>query len=132
MSDKLIPIPDRCYEFAKRITALCDWLFERPGTSLRMADQLFRAGTAVGALAEEAVGGESKLDFIHKYAISRKEARESRYWLRLARDTGKIPPERMKDLLDEAEQIVSILTATVKTARKNYEQENANRRRKRD
>ena len=45
--------------------------------------QLLRAGTSVGANLEEADAGESKPDFRHKIGVSRKECRESRYWLRL-------------------------------------------------
>jgi four helix bundle protein len=41
--------------------------------------QLVKAATSVGATAEEAVGAESKRDFVHKMIIARKEARESRY-----------------------------------------------------
>ncbi|MFD3002557.1 four helix bundle protein [Pontibacter toksunensis] len=48
-----------------------------------LAKQVLRSGTSIGANIEEAVAGQSAIDFIHKMSIARKEARESSYWLRL-------------------------------------------------
>jgi len=49
--------------------------------------QMVRSATSVGANVEEALAGQSRADFISKLSIARKEARESRYWLRLLIDT---------------------------------------------
>jgi len=48
-----------------------------------LSKQILRAGTSIGENVEEAIGGHSKKDFIAKMVISLKEARETRYWLRL-------------------------------------------------
>ncbi|WP_367280371.1 four helix bundle protein [Sulfuricaulis sp.] len=51
-----------------------------------LTSQLLRSATSVGANIEEAGAGQSRRDFISKLSIARKEANESRYWLRLMRD----------------------------------------------
>jgi four helix bundle protein len=48
-----------------------------------MAKQLLRSGTSIGANVEEAIAGLTRKDFIYKINIAAKEARETRYWLRL-------------------------------------------------
>jgi four helix bundle protein len=83
-----------------------------------MARQLERAGTAVGALVEEAQGAESRKDFVHKMSITHKEARESHYWIRQVHGTGVVSPERIEALMDEARQLKLILAAIVNSSRK--------------
>ncbi len=74
-----------------------------------------RSGTSVGANVEEASAGYSRADFAAKMAIASKEARESRYWLRLIVDSGIASREQTAPLLSEAEALVNILTAIVKS-----------------
>jgi four helix bundle protein len=62
--------------------------------------QLIAAATSVGANLEEAVAGQSRADFIHKNAISLKEARESNYWLRLIVATESFKPPVKKGILE--------------------------------
>jgi four helix bundle protein len=78
--------------------------------------QLLRAATSVGANLEEARAGQSKADFHAKLRISLKEARESHYWLRLLRDSGCIAAQRIDPLLQEANELVAILTSIAKKA----------------
>jgi len=67
---------------------------------------------------EEADAGESKKDFIHKIGIACKEARETRYWLRLLQAT--VPgQEKIDSLLCEADELVRILSSIVRNAKKN-------------
>ena len=73
----------RAFAFAIRVVKLCQHLGEKPGASRTPASQLLWAGTSIGANFEEAVGGQSRADFISKNAIALKEARETCYWLRL-------------------------------------------------
>ena len=80
---KIVDIRERTFEFAIRIIKLCKFLEKNSGVSKNVILQLLDAGTSVGANLEEAKAGQSKAVFIHKNAISLKEARESSYWLRL-------------------------------------------------
>jgi len=56
---------------------------KRDGAGWVLGKQYLRAATSIGANIEEAQSGETKADFIHKYGIAQKEAKESHYWLRL-------------------------------------------------
>ncbi|HZS05097.1 MAG TPA: four helix bundle protein [Blastocatellia bacterium] len=83
----------------------------------RIGDQLLRSGTSVGANYEEAQGAESSGDFVHKLQIALKELRESNYWLRLLTKSGVMPAERMREIVDESNQLCRILSKAVATAK---------------
>jgi four helix bundle protein len=112
----LMDIRDRAFEFACRIVRLHRTLIRKGPTARRLAAQLLDAGTSVGSNLEEAEAGQSRADFISKCRISLKEARESRYWLRLFAATDLVPPKRLVSLIQEAHEIVAILTTIVKKA----------------
>lgn len=83
-----------------------------------LSKQLLRSGTSVGANVNESTAAQTKADFITKMAIASKEARETKYWLRLLKES-KIVDIDFTLLLKEIDEIISILTAIVKTAQKN-------------
>jgi four helix bundle protein len=72
----------------------------------------------VGANVEEAQAGQSKADFVSKMSIACKEARESHYWIRLLAAAKVVPESRLTNLLDEANQLVAILTSVIKNSKK--------------
>jgi four helix bundle protein len=78
---------------------------------------LLRSGISIGANIEEAQASQSEADFISKYSISCKEARETHYWLRLLVASDIIPRERLAELLDECDQLIAILTSIIKKLR---------------
>ena len=84
-----------------------------------IASQLLRSVTACGANYEEARGAESKRDFIHKLSITRKEAHETRYWLRLAEVSRLVPAASLVGLLAEVDAVCRILGKSIATARAN-------------
>lgn len=71
----------------------------------------------MGANVEEAGASESRKDFIHKYAIACKEARESHYWLRLLAVSEVVPKDRLELLTSEANELIAILTTIIKKSR---------------
>ena len=75
-------IQTKSYAFAVRIVRLHKHLINTKKEYV-LSKQILRSGTSIGANVEEAIGGQSKADFIHKLAIAYKEARETSYWLRL-------------------------------------------------
>ena len=107
-------IADRAFAFAVRVVALSQALDEKPGTSRTLANQLLRSGTSIGANLAESKGGQSRADYLSKVSIALKEARETHYWLRLLIATAIIPENQLTPLLDEANQLVAILTTIVK------------------
>lgn len=94
-------------------------LDETRGVNRLMANQLLRSGTSIGANVEEAQAGQSRADFISKYAMPQKEARETHYWLRLLIETNIIHEDKLSDLPDECNQLVAILTTIIKNTRGN-------------
>ena len=117
MSDTPQEISERAFEFAVRVIKLCQVLDEKPGVSRTLANQLLRSGTSVGANLEESKGGQSRADFLSKVSISLKEARETHYWLRLLNAAAILSERQFAPLLDEANQIVAILTTIVKNTK---------------
>ncbi len=112
-------IPERTFEFARRVVKLCQMLDQTPGVSRTLANQLLRSGTSIGANVEEGQGSQSRADFIAKYSIACKEARETHYWLRLLAASEVVSQSQVANLVDEVNQIVSILTTIIKKCRSN-------------
>ena len=110
-------IKDRTFEFAVRVVRLCQVLDERAGVSKTLANQLLRSGTSIGANVEEAHGSQSKADFTAKMYIACKEARETHYWLRLLSETELISSPKLEPIINEANQLVAILTTITKKSR---------------
>ena len=108
-------VREKSYDFALRVVRLCIHLKERK--HFEIANQLLRAGTAIGANVEEALAGYSRKDFGAKMCIASKEAREANYWLRLLTDAGILVDENDKELLAASEELVKMLTSIVKTTR---------------
>ncbi len=107
-------LPERSFEFAKRIVKLCQYLDEKPGVSRTLGNQLLRSGTSIGANVEEGQAAQSKADFINKYSIACKEARETYYWLRLLTASNIQPSGRMVKIEKECYELIAILTSIIK------------------
>ena len=106
-------VRQKSYDFALRVVKLCAHLKEQK--QFEVANQLLRAGTAIGANVEEALAGSSRRDFGAKMCIASKEARETHYWLRLLTDAEIVTAEDGKELLPASEELVKMLTSIVKT-----------------
>jgi four helix bundle protein len=111
------PILEMSYRFALEVMSAAKAMRNRKEYDL--ASQFWRAGTSIGANVEEAQAAQSRADFKSKMAIAAKEARESSYWLRLARDGGILAKEHSESLLQQVESIQKILTSIVKTTSEN-------------
>ena len=116
--DRDVPydIRERTFQFAVRVIRTAQALPQDAATRV-VAYQLVKAATSVGANVEEADGAESNRDFAHKLSIARKEARESRYWIRIIRASTKDSAE-WTALQQESEEITRILSAIITSAHK--------------
>jgi len=79
--------------------------------------QLLKSGTSIGANVEEGVGGASKKDFINKFQIAYKEARETKYWLRLLMESELLGKEPAISLIKDCDEIIRILTAILNSSK---------------
>lgn len=82
-----------------------------------MGRQLLRCATSVGANYRAACRAQSNADMIHKLKIVEEEADETVYWLELIIDSGLMPAERLKPLTIEANEVVAMTVASIKTLR---------------
>ena len=108
-------LEERTTRFAENVIAFCKKISQNPITNL-LINQLVRAGTSIGANYAEAEDAESKQDFKHKIAISKKEARETKYWLRLIATTIPETKEQAKILWQEAKELNLIFNAIIKSS----------------
>lgn len=77
-NEKIYDIRERAFQFAVRIVKLCQYLSEKTEVNRILLNQLFAAGTSIGANLEEAGSGETGRDFIHKNSISLKRSSRNR------------------------------------------------------
>ena len=111
-------IVERTFDFAVRIVKLSGHLDEQPGVGRVMMPQILRAGTSVAANVEEAQAAQSKADFISKMSISLKEARETHLRLRLLATADVVSEDRIRPLINEAEELKRVLGAIIVSAKR--------------
>ena len=109
-------IADRLLWFAAAVVRLCRTM-PKDSASGHIMRQLVRSSTGGGSNYEEARCAESRADFIHKVSIATKELREAMYWLRLA-EAARITEQPLDELTREANELVAILTSSIKTAKR--------------
>ena len=100
-NDKENIIVDLTFTFSLKIIEFTELLESK--RKYNLANQLFRAGTSIGANVNEAQNAESKKDFVHKMKVAAKECDESTYWLRLCKEAKNYP-----DPGELAENVVTI------------------------
>jgi len=106
----------RLLDFATAALTLSNRL-GRTAAGRYLANQLVRSACSAGANYQESRGAESRADFIHKMHIVLKELRESLYWLTLVDRARLVSGEVVTSLLNEANQLVSILVKALVTAK---------------
>jgi len=106
----------RTKKFALRVIKLVEAL-PNARTSSVLGHQLLRSGTSVGANYRAACRAKSTADFIAKLCIVEEEADETIYWIELLIDSNQIKSNLVEDLLDEANQILSIIVSAIKTSK---------------
>ncbi|OGJ51182.1 four helix bundle protein [Candidatus Peregrinibacteria bacterium RIFOXYB2_FULL_32_7] len=109
-------IQTKSFEFALNIIKLYQNL--QNNKEFVISKQLLRSATNIGANIEEALGAVSKKDFQNKMSISCKEARESKYWLRLL-ENSKLVDLNYSSYLTDVTSIINILTKIIKTSSSN-------------
>ncbi|MFN6512913.1 MAG: four helix bundle protein [Nostoc sp. CreGUA01] len=105
-------IQQKSFEFALKIIDLYIQLQEQ--REYVLSKQLLRSATSIGANVEEATGGQSRKDFLAKMYIAYKEARETKYWLRLLEKSKLVNIDLTNELI-YADEIIRILSSIVKT-----------------
>ncbi|MCI0738593.1 MAG: four helix bundle protein [Gemmataceae bacterium] len=110
-------IAARLLDFAVRVIRMVSEL-PKNQVGKHVGGQILRCGTSSGANYEEARGGQSRADFIHRLSISWREMRESCYWLKLTERAQLVKPTRMQNLLREGLELSAILGKSLSTAKR--------------
>lgn len=119
---KFDDVRSRVFTFALNIIKMCN-TFPKTESNRVIIRQILRSATSIGANLEEAAGAHTRAEFLHCLNISKKEARETDYWLRLSFESNNIVVKNnMKHLLIESLEITKILTASVKNTSMNSRQ----------
>lgn len=113
MSMKENIIATKTFDFALSIINLFVQL--KKENEFIISKQIVRSATSIGANVEEAIAAQSRKDFIHKMSIASKEARETKYWLRLL-DKSDLTTIEINHYLIEVEHIINIITKIIKTS----------------
>lgn len=113
--DNIIQI--KSYAFAIRIVKLYKYLVDNKKEFV-LSKQLLRARTSIGANIEEGIGGQTEKDFFAKLNISHKEARETRYWLKLLRDTDYLTSDEATSILNDCEELIKIIASIIITMKR--------------
>ncbi|WP_426277964.1 four helix bundle protein [Chryseobacterium sp. S-02] len=109
-------LKDKSYFFAIRIVRFYQFSKDERREFI-FSKQVLRSGTSSGTMVEEAMQGESKMDFIHTLSIANKEANETRYWIRLLKDTDFIDEKLSQSLIYDLEELIKLLVSIIKTTK---------------
>lgn len=122
MKDEDNPVLKKSYEFALKIIEVYKILVAN--REYVLSKQLLRSGTSIGANVEEGVGGHSIKDFAARLTIAYKEARETKYWLRLLRDSKYLKEEEANLSITDVDELLRLIGSILRTTkRKIAEQE---------
>lgn len=105
-------LEERTLEFAKEIIKLCQKL-PKDTVNMKLVGQLVNASGSVGANYREANEALGKKDFSHRMRITRKECKESSYWLELLKEANPSFKNEIDDFIGESQELRSIFTAII-------------------
>ncbi|MGH7259015.1 MAG: four helix bundle protein, partial [Nitrospiraceae bacterium] len=120
-------IQEKSFSFAVRIVLYCRTHLSGKDDVV-LSRQLLRSGTSIGANVEEALGGQSRKDYIAKLGIAARETREAHYWLRLIQKVKTDHHSESISLGKECEELLKILNSIILTTRRNLISSNSNSR----
>ena len=109
-------IREKSYAFAVRIVRLYKHISASKKEFI-LTKQVLRSGTSIGANVEEAIGAQSRADFVSNMSVAYKEARETIYWLRLLRDTDYLSGNEFESIHADAEELCRIIGAIQKSTK---------------
>ena len=103
-------IKNKSLDFAIRIVRLYKHISETSHEYV-LSKQLLKSGTSIGANVREAIGGQSKEDFIAKMHIALKEVYETEYWLELLYNTDYLTEKEFESIFTDCRELTNILAS---------------------
>jgi len=107
---------DRTKAFALRVIRMSDGLPKTRSGNV-IGNQILRSASGMAANYRAAGRSRSKAEFVAKIGVVIEEADETVFWLEMLRDSGIVKPTKLDSMLDEANQLLAIFTASRRTAK---------------
>ena len=114
------PLTKKSYLFGVRIVKMVKFI-KCSSKEYPMLNQVFRSGTAIGALVSEATYAQSTADFISKLSIALKECNETLYWLNILKDTEYLNEKEFESVSTDCQELLALLISSIKTTKQNNE-----------
>lgn len=112
-------IADKTYAFSRRVVKLYQYMASE-NKEYVLSKQILKSGTSIGVNTEEAIRSILKKEYTGHLVLAHKHARETKYWLRLLKDTGYIKEVLYLSLLSDCEEILEVLFSIIKLSKENY------------
>lgn len=113
---KVYDLEERTFKFAGNVISTVKKLNINPVNS-RIIDQIVGSSSSIGANYSEANEAESKQDFIHKISICKKEAKETRYWLKILKVSNPEISDSLNNMEKECQEFLFIFSSIIKTSK---------------
>ena len=120
IQDSNSPLTKKSYLFGVRIVKMVKYIKCTP-KEYGMLNQVFRSGTAIGALVSEAAYAQSPADFVNKLSVALKECNETLYWLNILKDTEYLQEKEYESMNADCREILALLVSSIKTTKSNKE-----------
>ena len=120
IQDSNSPLTKKSYFFGVRIVKMVKYIKCTP-KEYGMLNQVFRSGTAIGALVSEAAYAQSSADFINKLSVALKECNETLYWLNILKDTEYLNEKEYESMNTDCREVLALLISSIKTTKQNIE-----------
>ena len=112
------PLTKKSYLFGVRIVKMVKFIKCSP-KEYGMLNQVFRSGTAIGALVSEATYAQSPADFINKLSVALKECNETFFWLNILKDTDYLNETEFESISTDCQELLALLISSIKTTKQN-------------
>ena len=120
IQDSSSPLTKKSYLFGVRIVKMVKYIKCTP-KEYGMLNQVFRSGTAIGALVSETAYAQSPADFVNKLSVALKECNETLYWLNILKDTEYLQEKEYESMNADCREILALLVSSIKTTKSNKE-----------
>lgn len=111
-------IVEKSYTFSLKIIELYKILIQKQEYIL--SKQILRSGTSIGANVQEALGSQTKKEFIRHLSVALKEAHETDYWLNLLKDSAYINLDHYQEIKNICKELLKILNSIIITTKRRY------------
>jgi four helix bundle protein len=114
------PLTKKSYNFAVRIVKMVKFI-KCSAKEYGILNQVYRSGTAIGALVSEATYAQSPADFVNKLSIALKECNETYYWLNILKDTDYLSEKEFESISTDCQELLALLISSIKTTKQKNE-----------